>query len=314
MLSFLFCYNLVLPVSASNIIYEPTLGELETQVFSYLSESHPEVLTNTKTYVEFLLEQLMTEADPQLAAFENYDDICVYMSRYLYQMQTVPVTEGENFLLSLPSAASVLTPSEIRIAVSTQDAEFLATIDSQSQVQTISANNYNATQAVAYAREWGNARNPIYNSYLSDCTNFVSQCLVAGGIPMEKPTGLLPTGIYGTTDYWYSIRYEEWHGNSYQYKWHETSSFINVDDLNTYLFHIIISVIESGNIDAVQNYAQPGDIVQLKNSGGDWYHSIIITGGTTGNRTYCGHSTNRIDYPVSSITNTTEFRIISIKY
>jgi hypothetical protein len=229
-------------------------------------------------------------------------------------MQSVSATEGENILLPLSSASATLTPSEIRSAVSAQDAELLSMINLQPKSQTRTTSNYSTSQAVAYARQWGNSRNPIYNSYLSDCTNFVSQCLVAGGIPMEKPTGSVPTGIYKTTDYWYSIRYEEWHGNSYQYKWYESSSFVNVDELYSYLSHVGISIIESGNIDAVQNYAQPGDIVQLKNSGGDWYHSIIITGGTTGDRTYCGHSTNRIDYPVSSITNTTTFRIISIKY
>ena len=256
----------------------------------------------------------MTNADPRLATFENYDDICVYMSRYLYLMQSVPAVEGEDTLLSLPSTTAKLTPSAIRAAVSAQDVEFLAAVNSTSKIQASAAKNYSATQAVAYAREWGDDRNPVYNSYLSDCTNFVSQCLVAGDIPMERPTGLLPTGVSATTDYWYSIRYEEWHGNSYQYRWYETSSFINVDALRTYLSHVGISVTESGNIDIIQNYAQPGDIVQLRNSGGDWYHSIIITGGTTGNRTYCGHSTNRIDYPVSSITGATYFRIISINY
>ena len=44
--------------------------------------------------------------------------------------------------------------------------------------------NYNAANAVAYAKQWWNGYNPAYNNYNGsggDCANFVSQCLIAGG-------------------------------------------------------------------------------------------------------------------------------------
>ena len=44
--------------------------------------------------------------------------------------------------------------------------------------------NYNAANAVAYARQWWNSFNPAYYNYDNqggDCANFVSQCLIAGG-------------------------------------------------------------------------------------------------------------------------------------
>jgi cell wall-associated NlpC family hydrolase len=40
---------------------------------------------------------------------------------------------------------------------------------------------YTASNAVAYAERWALSRNPAYNSLGSDCTNFVSQALRAGG-------------------------------------------------------------------------------------------------------------------------------------
>ena len=43
---------------------------------------------------------------------------------------------------------------------------------------------YNRNKVVAYAKKWYNGRNGQYYSYGQDCTNFVSQCLYAGGIPM----------------------------------------------------------------------------------------------------------------------------------
>ncbi len=44
---------------------------------------------------------------------------------------------------------------------------------------------YNRLAAVAYADEWWNKANPRYHHFEVDCTNFVSQCLFAGGIPMN---------------------------------------------------------------------------------------------------------------------------------
>ena len=42
--------------------------------------------------------------------------------------------------------------------------------------------SYNADEAVNYAYRWYDSFNPAYNTYgNTDCANFVSQCLIAGG-------------------------------------------------------------------------------------------------------------------------------------
>lgn len=43
---------------------------------------------------------------------------------------------------------------------------------------------YNRAKAVAYAEAYWNTRNPAFPRFTDDCTNFISQCLYAGGIPM----------------------------------------------------------------------------------------------------------------------------------
>lgn len=43
---------------------------------------------------------------------------------------------------------------------------------------------YDRQRAVAYAEQHWNRPNPHYATFAEDCTNFVSQCLHAGGIPM----------------------------------------------------------------------------------------------------------------------------------
>ncbi|MGN7472323.1 amidase domain-containing protein [Brevibacillus sp. SAFN-007a] len=46
------------------------------------------------------------------------------------------------------------------------------------------AGGYQPEKAVAYAERYWNATNPAYPRFTDDCTNFISQCLHAGGIPM----------------------------------------------------------------------------------------------------------------------------------
>lgn len=43
---------------------------------------------------------------------------------------------------------------------------------------------YNRQAAVNYANQWWDGRNPAFPAFDVDCTNYVSQCLLAGGAPM----------------------------------------------------------------------------------------------------------------------------------
>lgn len=44
---------------------------------------------------------------------------------------------------------------------------------------------YDRIKAVQYAERWWNSYSPNYPHFAVDCTNFVSQCLYAGGAPMN---------------------------------------------------------------------------------------------------------------------------------
>jgi len=46
--------------------------------------------------------------------------------------------------------------------------------------------SYNPDEALKYAMRWWNGRNSQYNDYGgNDCANFVSQCLIAGGLNLN---------------------------------------------------------------------------------------------------------------------------------
>lgn len=175
--------------------------------------------------------------------------------------------------------------------------------------QVRSAAYYDADAAVRYAIKWGEKRNREYNSHFKDCTNFVSQAVEAGGMKQDRPTKV-SDGITDTVSRWYSQKYEEWHGNNYVYRWRESSSWIGVEDFYTYWIRNGATSYTYNSLDDIQNKARIGDIVQLKNENGKWYHSIIITGGTKGNLLYSGHTNDRSNYKLFTAKGDNQYRII----
>ncbi len=70
---------------------------------------------------------------------------------------------------------------------------------------------YNRLNAVKYAETWWNSYNSRYSKFTNDCTNFISQCLHAGGAPM--------TGYPNRSKGWWM------QNNSWTYSWTVAHSF-----------------------------------------------------------------------------------------
>ena len=112
---------------------------------------------------------------------------------------------------------------------------------------------YSRQAAVDYARKWAFDRNPAYYNFDQiggDCTNFVSQCLFAGWREMDF------TPTYG----WYyrslSDRAPAWTGVEYLYRF--------------------LIGRKAGTVVELQAL-RPGDVIQLQNSAGRFYHTLIVT-------------------------------------
>ena len=118
---------------------------------------------------------------------------------------------------------------------------------------------YDRTAAVAYAEKWANARNPAYADFSNmggDCTNFISQCLVAGGMPMNISN---PFG-------WY-----------YQSHSRRSASFTGVQ----FLYSFLTGNKRRGPFARECNVAEaePGDIIQLSFDGTSFSHSLLVVQG-----------------------------------
>lgn len=143
---------------------------------------------------------------------------------------------------------------------------------------------YNRRAAVAYARRWALGRNPRFYDFSDiggDCTNFASQCLYAGSLVMNF------TPVLG----WYYLsvnnRTPSWTGVRFLYEFLVTNRTAAVFARET----------DIGGI-------QPGDIVQLGDAEGYFYHSPVITevGACPApeNILVCAHSYDALDRPLST--------------
>ena len=139
--------------------------------------------------------------------------------------------------------------------------------------------SYNRTAAVAYARRWALDRNPAYYDFEKiggDCTNFTSQCIYAGA----KVMNFMPvTGWFYRSSY---DRTASWTGVEYLYKF-----LVNNKSVGPYARTVS------------QNEVQPGDVVQLGTSQGDFYHSPIITA-VTPRILVAAHTYDALDRPLDS--------------
>lgn len=121
---------------------------------------------------------------------------------------------------------------------------------------------YNRQLAVNYANEWWNMANPNYEHMDVDCTNFVSQCLFAGGIPMNY-TGKRETG-------WWYEGYE--HGRErWSFSWTVANSLqLYMQSSRTGLRAQTVDSARKLDIADIISYDWDGDT--------RYQHSAIVTG------------------------------------
>ncbi len=114
---------------------------------------------------------------------------------------------------------------------------------------------YDRHAAVQYAEHWWNSYNPAFRVFDVDCTNYVSQCLLAGGAPMRG----MPVRDQG---WWYK-------GDNWSFSWAVAHS------LRWYL---------SGSTQGLKGKAMerpealiPGDVICYDFAGdGRWDHNTIV--------------------------------------
>lgn len=146
---------------------------------------------------------------------------------------------------------------------------------------------YDRQRAVEYARTWALRRNPLFIDFTGiggNCTNFVSQCILAGGCTMNY------TPDFG----WYYISPEE-----------RAPAWSSVEYFYEFITGQVAFSAQNGGVgpyasEVGRELAQLGDAVQYATADGDWYHTVIITKIEDGEIYVSAQSDDALDRPISS--------------
>ncbi len=168
---------------------------------------------------------------------------------------------------------------------------------------------------VDYAHKYAKKYNPAYRvpETGSDCTNFVSQCLYAGGLSMQPSSyrGTNP-GITTTTEEWYYYNVPSAAADApYGKAVGVSTSWIRVEDLYTYLAPHF-EVFTSSNTKKVAQNLQEGYVIQGGPAMGRYEHSSIVTV-KNGKFCYTAHTNDRKDRAMKHYYNAYDkFRVLKV--
>lgn len=157
---------------------------------------------------------------------------------------------------------------------------------------------YIRERAVNYARTWALDRNPLFLNFTGrggDCTNFASQCLLAGSCTMDF------TPNFG----WYYVNPDDrapaWTSVEYFYDFITEQPSFASENMGIGPFGREIRARE----------LELGDFIQLQNDMDDYYHTLVVTGFEPNDILVCAHSDDALDRRLSTY-NFESLRLIHI--
>lgn len=193
------------------------------------------------------------------------------------------------------------------------------------------AEKYSSTDAINYAKKYAKNYNKNYPSYESDCTNYVSQCLVAGGMKVKKlpwdDVNVINVGRpYKTKTYWSCVYYKnDLFGVTLNSGWTPTTTWTVVDKENDAKYYGLQDHLSNNkgkvitdykctdaNLDKLVSKAKIGDIVQYRKADSNrCTHSyivaekhknkLLINDGYPNDIYFCAHTNTRQAYDIDGV-------------
>ncbi len=157
---------------------------------------------------------------------------------------------------------------------------------------------YNRERAVTYAEAWALRRNPLFLNFAGrggDCTNFTSQCLLAGSCTMDF-----------TPDFGWYYRSSEDRAPA----WTSVTFFYDFLTGNPVFASENTGIGPFGR-EVRAREIEVGDFIQLADDAGDYYHTLIITGFEPNDILICAHTDDALNRRLSTY-NYASLRFIHI--
>ncbi|MFV8830126.1 amidase domain-containing protein [Alkalihalobacterium sp. APHAB7] len=315
-------FLLLLPsntLASTNVEEGKTIGQLEEILFDFFKENGLEYELNSIEFLEYANEQLLFEEDTKLAEHPYYEELRFYLAEYLYEIEKAQVTEvdeeGSVFDITTFNLdhISEKTINDIIIEVKEEDEAVEEEIDEfklENPNMVSPFSTYSASQANGYAYKWYNSRNPAFPSHTLNCTNFVSQVVLAGG---QRQTwgGFTSNSIRSTTNYWYSQKRTPPSGSRQIH--YESTSFIRVIDFYSY-WSKHMGTTTSSSKSTIINNARIGDVVQFRSTrDGRWVHSMYVHKKQNGTIYLAGNTSNVWNRNFNDISGYNSYRVIKFR-
>lgn len=135
--------------------------------------------------------------------------------------------------------------------------------------------SYNRQNAYTYAQRWAFLRNPLFYNFTGiggDCTSFVSQCIYAGCCEMN----------YAAVNGWYYANL-----NNRSPSWSGVSPF--------YEFMVTNQANGPFAVETSEDGLEIGDVIQLQNEMGRFYHTLFVSGFAEGTYLVSAHTNDAFD-------------------
>lgn len=144
---------------------------------------------------------------------------------------------------------------------------------------------YNRTAARGYAYRWWDTRNPHYNDFSSsggDCANFVSQCLIAGGLSLHNGTDGDGYGVYPDVD-----RPSVYSNGTIPYCDYMHTHFVNYQPTD---YQQITSS------DPIPSWIEVGDPVIFGSTSDNWEHAMVVVWKGESDLGLAGHTSDKWNF------------------
>ncbi len=141
---------------------------------------------------------------------------------------------------------------------------------------------YSRNASVGYAYRWYNGRNPHYNDFTSsggDCANFVSQCLIAGGLSLHNGTDGSGYGVYPDAD-----RPTTYSNGTIPYCDYLHQHLVNYQPVD-------YAYVTTANA-TIPSWIEVGDVIIFGNSTDYWQHAMLVVWKGTDDLGLAAHTTD----------------------
>jgi hypothetical protein len=166
-------------------------------------------------------------------------------------------------------------------------------------------NQYIRTRAVAYAIEYALKPNkayryfPLINDRSGDCANFLSQCLKAGGAPMN---------FSSRNPWWYKHNPINSKNDSWSISWTVANSLYWYLKINQQSNLYGAKGLEVGTVSELEL----GDLIFFEDVKGNIFHSAIVTSFSYNQPLISHHSFEALNIPYASSWPASKLRFLKI--